>query len=114
MLTEANEELQASNTWTGPLEPVPRCGVTVMPRRGKGAESGAREVCITTPDLTDAEFLFRLARRCTVTLPPSRDRTGKGYGPPMVRWFVPGNQTRTQGGWGTWTGKGPSRHDGWL
>ena len=56
MLTEANDELQTSNTWTGPLEPVPRCSVTVMPRKGKGAEPGAREVCITCPDLTDADY----------------------------------------------------------
>ena len=74
MLTEANHDLQQSNTWTGPLVDLPRCSCTVMPRRGKGADSGAREVAITCPDLGDAEFLFRLARRCTVTLPPSRDR----------------------------------------
>ena len=113
MLTEANHDLQQSNTWTGPLVDLPRCSCTVMPRKGKGADSGAREVAITCPDLGDAEFLFRLARRCTVTLPPSRDRHGKGYGPPSVRWFVPGNQTRSKGGAGTWTGHGPSRFDGW-
>ena len=114
MLDEANTDLQRSNHRTGPLEPIPPFSCTVMAQRVKGADSGAREVAITCPDQLDAEFLFRLARRCAVTLPPSRDPHGKGHGPPSVRWFVPGSQTRAKGGAGTWTSHGPSRYDGWA